>query len=184
MAHSLILSPYAPDPETGKLITRRLITAKSNIPSVIQPFVGKLNDFRCYMLEDTVIDPKTETLEMHTRTISYTNLMQVDEHVTYKGVPLDDGNDRTNKGTYYTQEANISVTLKGPGMGFISNKAEGIIHSSYYKNSNKGVALLERLCREISSPSSSSTTADEEITPSSSSSPATIVDHHQHAPAH
>ncbi len=49
--------------EQGRLHSVRLLTIRGNLPTLFKPFVPVSS---VYMIEDVVVDPKTQTMHVHT----------------------------------------------------------------------------------------------------------------------
>ncbi|CAG2113713.1 unnamed protein product [Medioppia subpectinata] len=67
--------------ESGKLLTKRLISKTNSAPKWTERF---LSTKMIFVIEESVLDPKGQTLTTFTRNIGLKHLMTVEEKVTYK----------------------------------------------------------------------------------------------------
>uniref|UniRef100_A0A8C6WUK9 PRELI domain containing 3 n=1 Tax=Neogobius melanostomus TaxID=47308 RepID=A0A8C6WUK9_9GOBI len=93
-----------------------------------------------YVQEHSVVDPKEKTFELQSTNISFTNLVSVDEKLTYKPHPQDP------QKTVLTQEALISV--KGISL---SSYLEGLMAKTISINASKGREAMEWVIRRLNS---------------------------------
>ncbi|CAO3624075.1 unnamed protein product [Cunninghamella blakesleeana] len=89
------------DPETGTLITERLITVEQNVPSLVRKILG--SGTTQYVREISMIDPKKKTLTMRSINLTMANLLKVEETIVYQEHPQE-----KNK-TQFSQQAAIST---------------------------------------------------------------------------
>ncbi|KAI8060477.1 PRELI-like family-domain-containing protein [Gongronella butleri] len=89
------------DQETGVLTTERLITVEQNVPSIIRKILG--SGTTQYVREISIIDPKEQTLTMHSVNLTMANLLKVEETIVYHEHP--EGPHKTQ----FTQQAAISA---------------------------------------------------------------------------
>ncbi|GAB5588541.1 Phospholipid metabolism protein [Umbelopsis nana] len=92
------------DPETGVLITERLITVKQNVPTIILKLMG--TGYTQYVREISFIDPKQKTLTMDSINLTLSNYMSVAESIKYEEHPTEPAK------TQFTQQAAISAGTK------------------------------------------------------------------------
>merc|ERR1719244_661294 len=67
--------------ENGKLYTRRLLIKTNRIPTWAKRFVNTNN---VYIIEESVVDPKEQTITSFTKNIGLNHLMDIQETVLYK----------------------------------------------------------------------------------------------------
>ncbi|KAJ2962646.1 hypothetical protein NQZ79_g2287 [Umbelopsis isabellina] len=114
------------DPETGILVTERLITVKQNVPTIMLKVyknsdIGQLRIEGCsntillqlmgtghtqYVREISRIDPKQKTMNMDSINLTLSNYMSVAESITYEEHPIEPSK------TQFTQQAAISAGTK------------------------------------------------------------------------
>uniref|UniRef100_A0A8C6M9T5 PRELI domain containing 3B n=1 Tax=Nothobranchius furzeri TaxID=105023 RepID=A0A8C6M9T5_NOTFU len=112
------------DPE-GRLHSTRLLSTEWGLPAIAKSIIGVTRSCT-YVQEHSVVDPKQKTLELQSTNISFTNLVSVDEKLTYKPHPQDPDK------TVLTQEALISV--KGVSL---SSYLEGLMANTISVNASK-----------------------------------------------
>ncbi|OAD79525.1 hypothetical protein PHYBLDRAFT_107019 [Phycomyces blakesleeanus NRRL 1555(-)] len=89
------------DPETGVLITERLLTVEQNVPRIILKLLG--TDETQYVREISTIDPRKKTLTMQSVNITTSHLLTIEEETTYYEHPED------KKQTQMSQQATVSA---------------------------------------------------------------------------
>ncbi|XP_046881952.1 PRELI domain containing protein 3B-like [Hypomesus transpacificus] len=121
----------------GRLHSNRLLSAEWGLPSIVKSIIG--NSRTCtFIQEHSVVDPREKTFELQSSNITFTNLVSVDEKLTYKPHPQDP------EKTVLTQEAIISV--KGVSL---SSYLEGVMASSISSNAGKGREAMEWVIRRL-----------------------------------
>ncbi|XP_040058789.2 PRELI domain containing protein 3B [Gasterosteus aculeatus] len=121
----------------GRLHSKRLLGTDWGLPSIVKAIIG--NARTCtYIQEKSVVDPIKKIFELQSSNITFTNLVSVDEKLTYKPHPED-----TEK-TILTQEAIISV--KGVSL---SSYLEGVLATTMSANAGKGREALEWVIRRL-----------------------------------
>ncbi|XP_030590165.1 PRELI domain containing protein 3B-like [Archocentrus centrarchus] len=110
----------------GRLHSTRLLSTEWGLPSLAKSMFGVTRTCT-YVQEHSVVDPKEKIFELQSTNISFTNLVSVDEKLTYKPHPQDP------EKTVLTQEALISV--KGVSL---SNHLEGLMAKTISVNASKG----------------------------------------------
>ncbi|KAM9829697.1 PRELI domain containing protein 3B-like [Syngnathus typhle] len=121
----------------GRLHSKRLLSTEWGLPAIAKSIIG-LTRTCTYVQEHSVVDPKQKTFELKSTNISFTNLVSVDEKLTYKPHPQD-----ADK-TVLTQEALISV--KGVSL---SSYLEGLMANSMSVNAGKGREAMEWVIRRL-----------------------------------
>ncbi|XP_077386582.1 PRELI domain containing protein 3B-like isoform X1 [Festucalex cinctus] len=121
----------------GRLHSKRLLSTEWGLPSIVKSIIG--NTRTCtYIQEHSIVDPQEKSLELQSTNITFTNLVSVDEKLTYKPHPED------SRKTILTQEAIISV--KGVSL---SSYLEGILASAISTNAGKGREAVEWVIRRL-----------------------------------
>nr|XP_057910264.1 PRELI domain containing protein 3B-like [Doryrhamphus excisus] len=121
----------------GRLHSKRLLSTEWGLPSIVKSLIG--NTRTCtYIEEHSVVDPRQKSLELQSTNITFTNMVSVDEKLTYKPHPED-----ADK-TILTQEAIISV--KGVSL---SSYLEGVLASTISTNAGKGREAMEWVIRRL-----------------------------------
>ncbi|KAG7259579.1 hypothetical protein CRUP_003960 [Coryphaenoides rupestris] len=86
---------------SGRLHSTRLLSTEWGLPSMAKSMFGVTRTCT-YVQEHSIVDPKEKTFELKSTNISFTNMVSVDEKLTYKPHP------ENPEKTVLTQEAVIS----------------------------------------------------------------------------
>ncbi|XP_028302254.1 PRELI domain containing protein 3B-like [Gouania willdenowi] len=121
----------------GRLHSKRLLSTEWGLPSIVKSIIGSSRTYT-YVQEESVVDPKEKTFQLQSSNITLTNLVSVDEKLTYKPHP------ENPEKTVLTQEAIISV--KGVSL---SSYLEGVMASSISSNAGKGREAMEWVIRRL-----------------------------------
>ncbi|XP_077580414.1 PRELI domain containing protein 3B-like [Stigmatopora nigra] len=121
----------------GRLHSKRLLSTEWGLPAIAKSIIG-LTRTCTYVQEHSIVDPKDKTFELKSTNISFTNLVSVDEKLTYKPHPH-----HPDK-TILTQEALISV--KGVSL---SSYLEGLMANTMSVNAGKGREAMEWVIRRL-----------------------------------
>ncbi|KAM9534420.1 PRELI domain containing protein 3B-like isoform 1-T1 [Salvelinus alpinus] len=121
----------------GRLHSNRLLSAEWGLPSIVKSIIGRTQTCT-YIQEHSVVDPVEKTFELQSSNITFTNLVSVDEKLTYRPHPDD------AEKTILTQEALISV--KGVSL---SSYLEGVMASTISANAGKGREAMEWVIRKL-----------------------------------
>ncbi|XP_004068743.1 PRELI domain containing protein 3B [Oryzias latipes] len=121
----------------GRLHSKRLLSTEWGLPSIVKSLIGSSRTYT-YIQENSVVDPKEKTFELQSANITFTNMVSVDERLTYKPHPEDP------EKTILTQEAIISV--KGVSL---SSYLEGVMASTISNNAGKGREAMEWVIRQL-----------------------------------
>ncbi|XP_005941197.1 PRELI domain containing protein 3B [Haplochromis burtoni] len=121
----------------GRLHSTRLLSTEWGLPALAKSMFGVTRTCT-YVQEHSVVDPKQQTFELQSTNISFTNLVSVDEKLTYKPHP------QNPEKTVLTQEALISV--KGVSL---SNHLEGLMAKTISVNASKGREAMEWVIRRL-----------------------------------
>ncbi|XP_053705100.1 PRELI domain containing protein 3B-like isoform X2 [Synchiropus splendidus] len=121
----------------GRLHSKRLLSTEWSLPAMAKSIIGVTRTCT-YVQEHSIVDPKEKTFELQSTNISFTNMVSVDERLTYKPHPEDPAR------TVLTQEALISV--KGISL---SNYLEGLMAKTISVNANKGREAMEWVIRRL-----------------------------------
>jgi len=122
--------------EQGRLITNRLMSCQSSLPS--WACAAGLPQ-RCYVAESSIVDPANKQMVVKSQNLSGASLMVVEETCTYKQCPIN-----PSLHTVYKQEARITAFLP-----FISGKFESYSFQNIQSKSKEGMAVVENLCQRI-----------------------------------
>merc|ERR1711936_1143555 len=114
----------------GVLHSHRIISSDWGLAEWVQRLVGA--NKVCYASEISMVDPKNRLMEMHSKNLSFSNFVNMEEKMTYTPDPLD-----CNK-TLLRQET--VVTVQGVPL---TSYMEGIIVNTVSNNSSKGKAAIE-----------------------------------------
>ncbi|XP_035308888.1 PRELI domain containing protein 3B-like isoform X1, partial [Cricetulus griseus] len=93
---------------------------------------------KTYVQEHSVVDLVKKTMELKPTNISFTNMVSVEERITYKPHPQDP------EKTVLTQEA--IITVKGVSL---SSYLEGLMASTISSNPNKGWEAMEWVIHKL-----------------------------------
>ncbi|OLL22309.1 Protein UPS2, mitochondrial [Neolecta irregularis DAH-3] len=96
-----ILDRYI-DPETGVLVTERLITCRQSVPKWIIKMVGGTED--SYVREVSQVDPRNQTLCMRSVNLTLSNILSIQETVKYCPNPVSPATQ-----TLFQQDARITA---------------------------------------------------------------------------
>ncbi|KAM7412255.1 hypothetical protein PAMA_021955 [Pampus argenteus] len=121
----------------GRLHSTRLLSTEWGLPAMAKSIIGVTRSCT-YVQEQSVVDPREKTFELKSTNISFTNLVSVDEKLTYKPHPQDP------EKTVLTQEALISV--KGVSL---SSYLEGLMAKTISVNAGKGREAMEWVIRRL-----------------------------------
>ncbi|KAJ8260295.1 hypothetical protein GJAV_G00179330 [Gymnothorax javanicus] len=121
----------------GRLHSQRLLSAEWGLPSIVKSLIGASRTCT-YIQERSVVDPREKTFELRSSNITGTNLVSVDEKLTYRPHPKDP------EKTVLTQEA--LITVKGVSL---SSYLEGLMESSISTNAGKGREAMEWVIRRL-----------------------------------
>lgn len=121
----------------GRLHSTRLLSTDWGLPSIVKSLIGNVRTCT-YIQERSIVDPKEKTFELKSSNITFTNMVSVDERLTYKPHPEDP--DRT----ILTQEAIISV--KGVSL---SSYLESVMANTISTNAGKGREAMEWVIRRL-----------------------------------
>lgn len=121
----------------GRLHSNRLLSAEWGLPSIVKSIIGRTQTCT-YIQEHSVVDPVEKTFELQSSNITFTNMVSVDEKLTYRPHPDD------AEKTILTQEALISV--KGVSL---SSYLEGVMASTMSANAGKGREAMEWVIRKL-----------------------------------
>ncbi|KAM6976757.1 PRELI domain containing protein 3B-like [Aplochiton taeniatus] len=121
----------------GRLHSNRLLSTEWGLPSMAKSMFGVTRS-RTYVQEHSVVDPKEKIFELKSTNISFTNLVSVDEKLTYKPHPLDP------EKTVLSQEA--VITVKGISL---SSYLEGLMAKTISSNACKGREAMEWVIRRL-----------------------------------
>jgi len=114
----------------GVLHSHRIISSDWGLAEWVQRLVGA--NKVCYASEISMVDPQNRLMEMHSKNLSFSNFVNMEEKMTYTPDPLD-----CNK-TLLRQET--VVTVQGVPL---TSYMEGIIVNTVSNNSSKGKAAIE-----------------------------------------
>ncbi|KAI8879890.1 MSF1-domain-containing protein [Backusella circina FSU 941] len=89
------------DPETGILITERLLTVKHNVPKFFLKILG--TGETQFVREVSTIDPKKKSFVLVSENLSLCNFMKCEEEISYTALP------GYPEKTQFTQKATMTV---------------------------------------------------------------------------
>uniref|UniRef100_A0A8D0A9E4 PRELI domain containing 3 n=1 Tax=Sander lucioperca TaxID=283035 RepID=A0A8D0A9E4_SANLU len=125
----------------GRLHSKRLLSTEWGLPSIVKSIIGNSRTYTYVQEHTAVVLYKTFyilTLLLFPLQITFTNMVSVDEKLTYKPHPEDKDK------TILTQEAIISV--KGVSL---SSYLEGVMASTISVNAGKGREAMEWVIRRL-----------------------------------
>jgi hypothetical protein len=115
------------DPTTGILRTERLITCRQSAPEWLRSLMGCCME-ESQVFETSYVDPKTRIVTMVSSNLTWSNLLNVQETVTYR--PLSETQ------TQFHQEAQITALCGG--WQRIKNGIEDTLVKRFRENAVKG----------------------------------------------
>lgn len=118
------------DPDTGVLTTKRLICMKGSGPTWLQNLMGTS---LLYFVEEATVDPRTQTMVLSSKNVSFSNLLVMEETCTY--TPYAENKEYTS----FVQDAKVTAFPFG-----IKNKIETLVLDGFVKNANKGREIMEQ----------------------------------------
>lgn len=122
------------DPATGILRTERLITCKQSPPEWLKSICGaKMDETQVY--EASYVDPRSKTLTMISQNLTFSNLVRIQEEVTYRP--------NTSHQTQFIQSARITALCGG--WQRIKNGIEDTLINRFRENAVKGREGFERV---------------------------------------
>ncbi|KAJ2784086.1 Phospholipid metabolism protein [Coemansia javaensis] len=125
------------DPETGVLRTERLIMVRQSVPALVRRVFGGDTS---YVLEYSEVDPRQQTLVMQSQNLTFSNLLSVGEHITYRPHAENPAH------TEFTQ----SAQLKASGMlSRLAGRIEDMCLSRFNDNAHVGRLGLELVLSRI-----------------------------------
>eukprot|EP01133_Synstelium_polycarpum_P007919 gene7919-9299_t len=117
------------DPVTGILTCTRLIILKGTTPNWLKPILGS-NE--CFFFEETSVDPRTKTMVLKTKNLSFANILGLEEVCTYTP-------DTTNpEWTQFEQTATVTASMFG-----VARKVEAFCLDRFKTNATKGRSVME-----------------------------------------
>lgn len=122
--------------ENGILHTSRIISSDWGLADWVQKLIGA--NKVCYAHEYSKVDPAARVMEMHSRNLSFNNVVTMEEKMTYRPHPETSGH------TLMTQET--VVTVQGVPL---TSYMEGIIVNTVSSNSNKGREAIEWIVEKL-----------------------------------
>ncbi|XP_032406025.1 PRELI domain containing protein 3B [Xiphophorus hellerii] len=123
--------------QQGRLHSQRLLSTEWGLPSIVKSLIGNVRTCT-YIQESSIVDPKEKMFELQSSNITFTNMVSVDEKLTYTPHPEDP------EKTILTQEAIISV--KGISL---SSYLEGVMANTISTNAGKGREAMEWVIRRL-----------------------------------
>lgn len=122
--------------EQGRLITNRIMSCESAIPSWLRT-AGLPS--QCFVAESSVVDPRSRSMVVKSSNLSGASLLVVEETCTYQQCAASPAT-----ATSYKQEAKITAFLP-----FLAGKFESYSVANLQSKSAEGMAVVERLCQRI-----------------------------------
>ncbi|XP_023335079.1 PRELI domain containing protein 3A [Eurytemora carolleeae] len=122
--------------ENGILHTNRIISSDWGLADWAQRILGA--NKVCYAHEYSMVNPSERVMEMHSRNLSFSNIVNMQEKMTYRPHPEDAGR------TVMKQET--VVTVQGVPL---TSYMENIIVNTVSSNSNKGKAAIEWIVEKL-----------------------------------
>jgi len=114
----------------GVLRSHRLMSTSWNLPSWSEKLIG-LNRM-CHGSEHSEINPKKKFMKLRTRNLTFSNVITIEEHLSYEANPQDP------KTTLMKQES--VITVKGVPLG---SYIESIVENTCSSNAVKGRQAME-----------------------------------------
>lgn len=122
--------------ENGVLHTSRIISSDWGLADWVQRLIGA--NRICYAHEYSMVDPAQRVMEMHSKNLTFCNVVNMEEKMTYRPHPED------REKTMMKQET--VVTVQGVPL---TSYMESIIVNTVSNNSNKGKAAIEWIVEKL-----------------------------------
>jgi len=122
--------------EKGVITSHRLFTTHWGLPPWITKLVG--TDRLCHASEHSIIDSNKKVMMLRTRNLTFNNIINLDETVTYRTHPEDESK------TVLTQET--AITVKNVPL---TNYMEGLLANTMSGNAHKGRQAIEWVIRHM-----------------------------------
>eukprot|EP01114_Cavostelium_apophysatum_P022555 TRINITY_DN819_c0_g1_i1.p1 TRINITY_DN819_c0_g1~~TRINITY_DN819_c0_g1_i1.p1 ORF type:complete len:179 (-),score=30.28 TRINITY_DN819_c0_g1_i1:77-613(-) len=119
------------NPQDGVLTTRRLVIMKPALPAFLLKLTGASSYW--YFVEDAVIDPKSNKMELTATNISFSQYIEMHEKCTYTP------SQENSKWTHFEQQARVTSFTFG-----VSKKIEDFCVQTFKQNATKGRELMEQ----------------------------------------
>jgi PRELI-like family len=116
------------DPETGIFTATRLLTTDPKFPSWMSPFCSNVH---MYCLEETVVDPRNQTMVLRSKNITGSSLLELEEVCKY--VPSPSG-----ESTLFEQNVSINAHLFG-----LASRIEDWTLDNFQRNALRGRDIME-----------------------------------------
>ncbi|GAM16855.1 hypothetical protein SAMD00019534_000300, partial [Acytostelium subglobosum LB1] len=123
------------DPVTGVLKCTRLMICKGSMPSWLVPILGS-NE--CFFYEEAIVDPKTQTMVLKSKNLSFSNILGLEEVCTYTPDP------NNNEWTHFKQEATVTASIFG-----VAKKVESFCLDKFKANAQKGRNVMEQAILKV-----------------------------------
>lgn len=120
----------------GVLHSHRIISSDWGLADWVQRLIG--TNRVCYASEVSRVDPRTRIMEMHSKNLTFSNFVNMEEKMTYSPDPADPGR------TLLRQET--VVTVQGVPL---TSYMESIIVNTVSSNSSKGKAAIEWVVEKL-----------------------------------
>lgn len=120
----------------GVLHSSRIISSDWKLASWVQNLIGA--NKVCYAHEVSTVDPRNRVMTMQSKNLSFSNVVTMEENMTYRPHPEDAGK------TMMLQET--IVTVQGVPL---TSYMESIIVNTVSNNSNKGKAAMEWIVEKL-----------------------------------
>lgn len=111
----------------GRLCTTRIIVKTGKLPKFIKPFLGVAN-LNSWIIEKSIINPKTNTLISYTSNIDHRKFIRVEEYLKYSG-----GREQNSNGALGTTIVDSKVKFSSNLFG-LKLKIEEWSHKRFMKN--------------------------------------------------
>jgi len=120
----------------GVLHSHRIISSDWKLADWVQQLLGA--NKVCYASEYSTVDPQSRVMEMHSKNLTFCNIVSMEEKMTYTPSPEDSDQ------TLLRQET--VVTVRGVPL---TSYMESIIVNTVSNNSNKGRAAMEWVVEKL-----------------------------------
>ena len=121
----------------GRLVTKRLHVIYQDIPACVKAIIG---DVVTYAGEESIVDPKTQTLTLRTKNLSLNCFATVDELCVYKPSAADPSK------TEYSKK----LSVQGGLSGLLNLKLENWFISTDNQNRSKGINVMNEILGDFS----------------------------------
>mmetsp|Transcript_1863 Transcript_1863/g.3258 ORF Transcript_1863/g.3258 Transcript_1863/m.3258 type:complete len:175 (-) Transcript_1863:1037-1561(-) len=126
----------AVDSATGRMFTKRLFTGQSPVPSFLSWLI---KPEPAYAIECSMVDPKEKKMVLNLKSLSYSNLIQVNETCTYEPHP------ENQEWTVFRQEWRCDWNAPT----YLKNRLDSLSVQRFRDSVMNGRRAIQEICNEL-----------------------------------